>query len=156
MDNQRYADIEVYQGEKEIATDNILLGEFKIGEFPKAKAGREKIDVKFSYDLNGLLVVTATVISTGEEAYASIDMKKQEEVEKIDISQWEKAPMAQKYRSTIRKVEKWLKVQEDDTPDSIELEEILIVLKEAIVLNRDQEELEDIEDELLELLDQLL
>lgn len=155
VDNQRYADIEVYQGEQEIATDNMLLGEFKVGDFPRAKAGREKIDVKFSYDLNGLLVVTATVVSTGEEASVSIDMKDLKEDEEIDISKWDKAPMAQKFRSTVRKVEKWLKAQEDETPDSIELEEILIALKEAIVLNREPEELEDIEGELLELLDQL-
>ncbi|NLZ83970.1 MAG: Hsp70 family protein [Clostridiales bacterium] len=155
VDNQRYADVEVYQGEEEIATDNILLGEFKVGEFPRAKAGKEKIDVRFSYDLNGLLVVTAIVVSTGEEAFVSIDMKNLREDEEVDISKWNKAPMAQEFRSTIRKAEKWLKAQEDDTPDSIELEEILIALKEAIVLKRDQEELEDIEAELLELIEQL-
>ncbi|MDF2907867.1 MAG: 2-alkenal reductase [Herbinix sp.] len=155
VDNQRFADIEVYQGEEEIATNNMLLGKFKIGEFPRAKAGKEKIDVKFSYDLNGLLVVTATVVSTGEEASVSIDMKSWKAAEEIDISQWDKAPMAHKYRSSVRKVEKWLKAHEADTPDSIELEEMLIALKEAIVLEREQEELEEIEEELLELIDQL-
>jgi len=93
------------------------------------------------------------VVSTGDEASVCIDMKELKEAEEIDISQWNKAPMAQKFRSTIRKAERWLKAQEDSTPDSIELEEMLIALKEAIILNREQEELEDIEAEVLELLD---
>lgn len=152
-DNQRYAQIEVYQGEKEFATDNILLGKFSVGKFPPAKAGKEKIDVGFSYDINGILIVTATVVSTGEEASVSIDMKEPREREELDISRWDKSPMAKKFRSTIRKAERWLAGQKDDTLDSIEIEEILDALKEAIILNRSQEELEDIEEELLDLLD---
>lgn len=156
VDYQKFADVEVYQGEQEIATENLLLGEFQIGEFPRAKAGKEKIDVKFSYDLNGLLEVTAVIVSTGQEASVTIDTTKLEEEEELDISKWSDYPMAQKFRSSIRKAEKWLKSQEDDTPDSIELEEILRALKEALVLNRGLEELEDIEEELLELIDSLV
>ncbi|TCS81102.1 molecular chaperone DnaK [Muricomes intestini] len=151
-DNQREAIVEVYQGEKEFATENVSLGEFCIGEFPRARAGKEKIDVEFSYDLNGILVVTAVVVSTGEKAHVSIDMKEAKEPEYIDISEWSRAPMARKFRATVRKAEKWLAEQEY-TPDSIELEEILTALKEAIVLGRDVDEAEDIEAELLGLLD---
>ena len=151
-DNQLYALVKVYQGDREIASENILLGEFEIGKFPPGNAGKEKMDIEFSYDLNGILVVTATIVSTGENASVSIDMKEQEEPEEVDISQWNRAPMAKKFRATIRKAEKWLK-QKDDADDSDELKEILTELKEAIVLNRELEEIEDIEADLLDLLD---
>ena len=75
-----------------------------------------------------------------------------DEPEEIDVSEWSRAPLARKFRATVRKTEKWLAEQEY-TPDSIEVEEILIALKEAIVLGRDMDEAEDIEAELLGLLD---
>ncbi|MFA9466249.1 MAG: Hsp70 family protein [Velocimicrobium sp.] len=155
-DNQRSAMVEVYQGEREIATENILLGKFEIGEFPRARAGKEKIDVKFSYDLNGILVVNAVIVSTGEEASVTYDMKEIEDLQDIDVSNWNKYPLARKFRSTVRKAEKWLKELEDDTPDSIELEELLLALKEAIVLERDIEEIEDIESDILDIFDEIL
>ncbi len=152
VDNQPYASIKVYQGQREIASENMFLDEFKIGRFPPGKAGKEKIDVKFSYDLNGILVVTATIVSTGANASVSIDMKEKDEPKDVDISQWNKAPMAQKFRASIRKAEKRLK-QNDNADDNAELEEVLTDLKEAIILNRELEEIEDIEAELLDLLD---
>lgn len=86
--------MEVYQSEKELATENVFLGEFRIGEFPRGRAGKEKIDVEFSHDLKGILVVTAVVASTGEKAHVSIDMKELDDPEGIDVSEWNRAPLA--------------------------------------------------------------
>lgn len=73
-DYQNKVDIEVYQGESEIASHNHFLGSFHIKDVPERKAGREKIEVDFSYDLNGMLRVEAIVLSTGRKASIDIDM----------------------------------------------------------------------------------
>ena len=65
-DGQTLIRIEVYQGEHSLVADNRKLGEFTIYEIPAAPAGHQSISVRFTYDLNGLLEVEATVESTGK------------------------------------------------------------------------------------------
>jgi|SRR5579864_5338551 len=62
-DNQRVIAVRVFQGEARLTKDNIQLGAFKV-RVPPAPAGKESIDVRFSYDTSGLLEVEATVVST--------------------------------------------------------------------------------------------
>ncbi|MEJ8561047.1 Hsp70 family protein [Yoonia sp. GPGPB17] len=62
-DNQTEILVEVFQGEAPLAQDNIRLGSLRI-EVPRAAAGKENISVRFSYDVNGLLEVDVTVLST--------------------------------------------------------------------------------------------
>ncbi|MEM6990403.1 MAG: Hsp70 family protein [Myxococcota bacterium] len=64
-DNQTQIRVRVYQGEHSLCSDNALLGEYELEGIPKAPAGEESIDVRFSYDLNGILEVDMTVVSTG-------------------------------------------------------------------------------------------
>lgn len=66
-DNQTEVLISVYEGESRYTSDNILIDEFLLSGIPEAKTGKEKIDITFTYDLNGILNVSAEVISTGEE-----------------------------------------------------------------------------------------
>ena len=66
-DNQTEVLISVYEGECRYTSDNILIDEFLLSGIPEAKTGKEKIDITFTYDLNGILNVSAEVISTGEE-----------------------------------------------------------------------------------------
>ncbi|MEK9712731.1 MAG: molecular chaperone HscC [Thalassolituus sp.] len=54
----------VYQGEHRLAQQNIKLGELAVS-VPKARAGEEPVEVRFTYDINGLLEVNAKVLSTG-------------------------------------------------------------------------------------------
>lgn len=56
----------IYQGEARLVKDNILLGKIAIN-VPAKKRGEERIDVRFTYDINGLLEVEATVVSTGNK-----------------------------------------------------------------------------------------
>lgn len=65
-DYQTKVVIEVYQGEEFYAADNLLLGEFEISVLPRPK-GEEKVRLRYTYDINGILVVDAMVLSTGEE-----------------------------------------------------------------------------------------
>lgn len=71
-DNQTVVRIAVYQGERLWVRENILVEEFEV-EVPKGSAGDEAIDVRFSYDVNGLLEVDVTVISTGKVTQKVID-----------------------------------------------------------------------------------
>ncbi|MBL4685661.1 MAG: Hsp70 family protein [Nannocystaceae bacterium] len=63
-ENQTQIKILVYQGEHSSCEDNTLLGEYELEGIHKGAAGEENIDVRFSYDLNGLLEVDMTVVST--------------------------------------------------------------------------------------------
>ena len=63
-DQQAFISIPVYQGESRLSQDNILLGEIKV-DIPAEEAGKEAVDIRYTYDANGILEVEATVVSTG-------------------------------------------------------------------------------------------
>ncbi|GIW79091.1 MAG: hypothetical protein KatS3mg105_0898 [Gemmatales bacterium] len=61
--NQTEVVVRVYQGESRRVEHNLLLGEFVLQGVPRGPAG-QPIDVRFTYDLNGILEVEATVVAT--------------------------------------------------------------------------------------------
>jgi molecular chaperone HscC len=63
-DRQTTIMVNIYQGEARRVKDNILLGQLKV-RVPPAPAGKEAVDIRFTYDVNGLLEVEVTVASTG-------------------------------------------------------------------------------------------
>ena len=65
-DNQTQIRCKVLQGESRFASNNVLLGEIQIC-VPKAEAGKESVDVTYTYDVNSILEVEIKVVSTGEE-----------------------------------------------------------------------------------------
>ena len=64
-DNQTELTIKVYQGENRLVEKNVYLGELSV-QVPPAPRGEESVDVRYSYDMNGLLEVDVTVHSTGK------------------------------------------------------------------------------------------
>jgi molecular chaperone DnaK len=66
-DNQPAVTIKVYQGEREIATGNKLLGEFNLEGIPPAPRGLPQIEVTFDIDANGILHVGAKDKASGKE-----------------------------------------------------------------------------------------
>ncbi len=64
-DNQEMIRVRVLQGESRFAQNNLYLGELEI-RVPKKKAGEEAVDITYTYDINSLLEVEVTVVSTGE------------------------------------------------------------------------------------------
>lgn len=64
-DNQTKVRVRVLQGESRFARNNLFLGELEI-EIPKGAKGEEAVDVTYTYDINSLLEVEVTVVSTGE------------------------------------------------------------------------------------------
>jgi molecular chaperone DnaK len=66
-DNQTAVTIKVYQGERPMAPDNRLLGEFNLEGIPPARMGVPQVEVAFNIDANGILNVTARDKGTGKE-----------------------------------------------------------------------------------------
>jgi molecular chaperone DnaK len=66
-DDQSFVRIEVFQGEKPMASDNKMIGTFDLVGIPPAKKGMAKIDVLFDIDANGMIKVSAKDQTTGKE-----------------------------------------------------------------------------------------
>jgi len=66
-DNQSAVTIRVFQGEREMAADNKLLGQFDLVGIPPAPRGLPQIEVTFDIDANGLVHVSAKDLGTGKE-----------------------------------------------------------------------------------------
>jgi molecular chaperone DnaK len=65
-DNQTAVTIKVFQGEREMAADNRLLGQFNLEGLPPAPRGVPQIEVTFDIDANGILNVSAKDLGTGK------------------------------------------------------------------------------------------
>ncbi|HDR3649010.1 molecular chaperone HscC [Bacillus sp. SM-B1] len=65
-DRQQFITIDVYQGENRRVVNNLKLGELKI-KIPPAPAGNESVDIRYTYDINGILEVEVISTSTGEK-----------------------------------------------------------------------------------------
>ena len=66
-DNQNAVTIRVFQGEREMATDNKILGQFNLEDIPPAPRGLPQIEVTFDIDANGIVSVSAKDKGTGKE-----------------------------------------------------------------------------------------
>jgi molecular chaperone DnaK len=71
-DSQTAVDIKVYQGERPIAADNMLLGEFRLEGIPPAPRGTPQVEVTFDIDANGIINVSAKDRATGKEQKIAI------------------------------------------------------------------------------------
>ena len=71
-DNQAAVTLRVFQGEREMATDNKLLGQFNLEGIAPAPRGMPQIEVSFDIDANGILKVSAKDKATGKEQQISI------------------------------------------------------------------------------------
>src|SRR6478609_7204216 len=83
-DNQTGVTVKVFQGERKMAADNRLLGEFDLSGIPPAPRGVPKIEVKFDIDANGILNVTAKDLGTGKEANVKIQQSSGLSKDEID------------------------------------------------------------------------
>ena len=86
-DYQSQVTVGIYQGESLNIDDNLFLGEFLL-DVPQNLAGKEAINVRFTYDINGILEVEAKVVSTGVKKSKLIingDLSEEEKNEKIKM-----------------------------------------------------------------------
>merc|ERR1712054_196214 len=85
-DNQSAVTIRVFQGEREIANDNKVLGQFNLENIPPAPRGVPQIEVTFDIDANGIVNVSAQDKATGKEQAISIKASgglEENEIEKM-------------------------------------------------------------------------
>lgn len=105
-DNQTAVDIRVVQGERELARDNKLLGQFKLEGIPAAPRGVPQIEVTFDIDANGIVHVSAKDKGTGREQKITITSSSglsKEDIEKMVKDAQEHEAEDKKIRETIEK-----------------------------------------------------
>ena len=149
-DNQNAVTIRVFQGEREMAQDNKLLGQFDLVGIPPAPRGTPQIEVTFDIDANGIVNVSAKDKSTGKEQQIKIQASgglSDEEIDKMvkdaeanaeaDKKKREEVDVKNQADSLVFQVEKNLKEHGDkiSAEDKSKIESDLKDLKEAIEKN---------------------
>jgi len=146
-DNQNAVTIRVFQGEREMAADNKMLGQFNLEQIPPAPRGVPQIEVTFDIDANGIVSVSAkdkgtnreqkiTIQASGGLSDADIDkmVREAEENAEADKARRELVEARNQAESLIHGTEKSVKEHGDKVdPTTIEAIELSIkTLKEAM------------------------
>jgi molecular chaperone DnaK len=151
VDYQTKVHITAYQGESPDPDENYLLNCFELSGIPKAKAGKEKINIRFEYDLNGILTVQAEIISTGKSAAVMVNTAQMGR--NLDLSKWKNIPDAKKYRQIISKSERLVKVHGTEAAGCVKA--AADELKKALIMNWDEAIVEKMKFGLIEAIDKL-
>jgi len=106
-DNQPAVTINVLQGERAMAKDNISLGMFHLTGIPPAPRGIPQIEVKFSIDADGIVNVTAKDLGTGKETGITVTGAKGLTPEEIE----EKVKNAEMYEEEDKKVRELIEIR---------------------------------------------
>ncbi|GAC81179.1 molecular chaperone DnaK [Gordonia malaquae] len=141
--NQPSVQIQVFQGEREIAAHNKLLGSFELGGIAPAPQGVPQIEVTFDIDANGIVHVTAKDKGTGKENSIRIQDGSglsKEEIDRMvkdaeahaeeDRARREEAETRNQAESLVNQTEKFLKENEDKVPADVK-EKVEAAIAEA-------------------------
>jgi molecular chaperone DnaK len=146
-DNQSAVTIRVFQGEREMAADNKLLGQFDLVGIPSAPRGVPQVEVAFDIDANGIVNVSATDKGTGKEQQIRIQasgglsdddidrmVKEAEEHAEEDKTRREEVEAKNHAEALVNQVEKSLSEHGDkiSAEEKTEIESDLAALKEAL------------------------
>ncbi|WP_116246402.1 molecular chaperone DnaK [Nocardiopsis sp. FIRDI 009] len=146
-DNQPSVQIQVYQGERDIAQYNKKLGVFDLTGLPPAPRGVPQIEVTFDIDANGIVSVTAKDLGTGKEQSVTISggsAMSKEDIDKMvreaeqyaeeDRKRREEAEVRNNAESLVYQTEKVIKDNEDKIPADVrsETESAVAELKTAL------------------------
>ncbi|MFD6948792.1 molecular chaperone DnaK [Nocardiopsis sp. TSRI0078] len=146
-DNQPSVQIQVYQGERDIAQYNKKLGVFDLTGLPPAPRGVPQIEVTFDIDANGIVSVTAKDLGTGKEQSVTISggsAMSKEDIDKMvreaeqyaeeDRKRREEAEVRNNAESLVYQTEKVIKDNEDKVPADVrsETEAAIAELKTAL------------------------
>ena len=104
-DGQTSVDIKVYQGERQMAADNKLLGNFQLTGIPPAPRGVPQIEVTFDIDANGIVHVSARDLGTGNEQNITITASTNLSEEDIDRAVKEAERFAEEDRKRKESIE---------------------------------------------------
>ena len=146
-DNQPSVQIQVYQGEREIAAYNKKLGMFELTGLPPAPRGLPQIEVTFDIDANGIMHVSAKDLGTGKEQRMAVTggsalpkediarmMREAEDFAEDDHKRREAAETRNTAEQLVYTTEKFVKDNEDKVPGEVKDEVAAAVaeLKEAL------------------------
>ncbi|MEU0496842.1 molecular chaperone DnaK [Mycobacterium sp. NPDC006124] len=144
-DNQPSVQIQVFQGEREIASANKLLGSFELTGIPPAPRGTPQIEVTFDIDVNGIVHVTAKDKGTGKENTIKIQEGSglsQEDIDRMikdaeahaeeDRKRREEATARNDAEALVYQTEKFIKEQREAEGGSKVPEETLTKVEAAI------------------------
>ncbi len=127
-DGQTAVSIEIYQGENEWVSSNYKLGEFLLEGIPVNDAGNEIIEVKFRYNLNGILEVHAKCVSNDKEMTVTIQDALERDSEET-------------FKNSMEKIESLY----DEIEEDIDLEELLALDDDEEI--DEEESWEDLEED---------
>ncbi|MGW6094473.1 molecular chaperone DnaK [Streptomyces sp. NPDC055157] len=146
-DNQPSVQIQVYQGEREIAAYNKKLGVFELTGLPPAPRGVPQIEVAFDIDANGIMHVAAKDLGTGKEQKMTVTggsslprddidrmVQEAEQYAEEDRQRREAAETRNRAESLVYQTEKLLQDNADKIPGDVktEVEAALTELKEKL------------------------
>jgi molecular chaperone DnaK len=149
-DNQPSVQIQVFQGEREIAAYNKKLGMFELAGIAPAPRGVPQVEVTFDIDANGIVNVSAKDLGTGKQQSVQItggsalpkdDIEKMvrdaEEYAEEDRKRREEAEVRNQADSLVYQTEKFLGENEEKVPEDIksEVREALAEVKKALESN---------------------
>ena len=158
-DNQPAVTIKVYQGERDIAQHNKILGEFNLEGIPPAPRGTPQIEVSFDIDANGILKVSAKDKNTGKENNITIKANSglsESEIEKMIAEAEANADADKKQKELIEArnaaehqlwgVEKNLKEHGDKLTDEqkADAEEALKSVRDTLATEQDPEKIQKV------------
>ena len=105
---QRRILFEIYQGESKYPQENTRIGRLMLDKLPQRQNDLAKAEVTFSYDINGVLNVTARSLGNDNTAATVIDINNNDLPVRppVKLSEWEQAKDASKYRPLLRKARK--------------------------------------------------
>lgn len=151
--NQPAVEIEVFQGENEIAEENVPLGSYRVEGLPPAPAGSVQIEVHFDFDVNGILTVTTTEKGKGQQGTLVVNNAGIQRLSSHELKQ-AKADLAALFESDELLPEQLAMLHDLSTAD-----DVAIAPELAALLDRAQQTLSSLEpdqaEELQALLDQI-
>jgi len=146
-DNQPSVLIEVFQGERAMAADNKLLGNFELTGLPPAPRGTPKIEVTFDIDANGIVNVSAKDLGTGREQKITVTggsalpkdeidrmIREAEQYAEEDRKRREAAELRNQADTLVYQTEKFLSENSDKVPAEVksEIERDIADVKKAL------------------------
>ena len=147
QDNQPSVEIQVYQGEREIAAHNKKLGQFQLVGIPPAPRGVPQIEVTFDIDANGIVNVHAKDLGTGKEQKMTItggSALPKEDIERMirEAEQYAEEDRRRKEEAEVRNqadtlaysTEKFLRENGEKVPEDVkkEVEEAIAEIKKNL------------------------
>ena len=161
-DNQPAVDIMVYQGERQMAKDNKLLGHFQLTGIQPARRGQPRIEVTFSIDVNGIVKVSAKDLDTQKEQNITISgsnglskdeidrmVREAEENAEADAKRKEEIELRNKAESLINDIDQAL-LEKGDSMDPTQKEQTQM-LRDQLKTALDNNDMETLRNRINEL-----